>query len=198
MTRSGLHGLLVGSLFLGMVLVGAITALPLLVVPNVAVAPGVAAATVRPGTLDDSYVQSIAYDWLYHAYDWDALNYEARAVTAVRGVAPQLRASYVQFLKAQKDVIVAGKQTQEAVISIVEVKRQARSWQVGFTVKAAVWYGGFQNATRNVAGRLILSMHPDLSGGRGLLMVDDIDITDDASTPISTSTPEPNGSPTRK
>lgn len=179
MTRSGLHGMLLGAMLISLVLVGATTALPYLAVPSVEVPANVTAAKVRPGTLDDRYVGSISFDWLYHVYDWDALNFENRAKTAIQGVSPRLRMSFAQFLEKQREVIIAGKQTQEADITIGTIKRVGRRWQVSFVIQGSIWYGGVKASKRSIAGTILLGIHPEQTGGRGLLLVDDFEVAQD-------------------
>ncbi len=179
MTRSGLHGMLLGAMLLSLVLVGATTALPYVAVPSVEVPANVTAEKVRPGTLDDRYVGSVSFDWLYHVYDWDALNFENRAVTAIQGVSPRLRMSFAQFLEKQREVIIAGKQTQEADITIGMIKRVGRRWQVSFAIQGSIWYGGVKASQRSIAGTILLSIHQEQTGGRGLLLVDDFEVAQD-------------------
>lgn len=197
MTRSGLHGMLLGAMLLSLVLVGAITALPYMAVPSVEVPANVTTATIRPGTLDDRYVGSVSFDWLYHVYDWDALNFENRARTAIQGVSPRLRRSFAEFLEKQREVIIAGKQTQEADITIGAITRVGRGWQVSFAIDGAIWYGGVKASKRSIAGTIRLSIHPEQTGGRGLLLIDDFVVSqDDIQT--SDSSPAEAASPANR
>jgi len=189
-TRSGLHGMLLGAMLLSLVLVGATTALPHFAVPAAEVPANVTAATVRPGALDDQYVSSVAFDWLFHTYDWDALNYESRAKTAILGVSPRLRMAFAQYLEKQREVIIAGKQTQEADITIGTIKRTGRRWQVSFSIQGTIWYGGFKASKHTVAGTIQFSIHPEQTGGRGLLLVDDFEVSQDDIQTIDSSPAE--------